>query len=245
MNFVALLALALAPGVAIAIYIYLKDKHEREPVHLLLISFFYGTLSTVITFGLSYPLNIFFLTEENNVVDQFFNAFLKVALIEEGSKFLFVRFVVYYNKNFNEPFDGIVYAVMVGMGFATIENIFYVFEQGFLTGILRIFTAVPAHATFAVIMGYFIGRAKFIHRNNFFMSVVALASATIIHGLYDYFWFISYKPGLWIGGIVSLFLGFVLSRKAIHLHQDASPFIVQANEESKDSPEGDAPDNIT
>src|SRR6186713_1191160 len=136
MNVLALFALALAPGAAIAIYIYLKDKHEREPVHLLLICFFYGTLSTVITFAVSYPLSIFLLTKESDVVDQFYNAFFKVALIEEFSKFIFVRFILYYNKNFNEPFDGIVYAVMVSMGFATLENVLYVFQYGAMTGVL-------------------------------------------------------------------------------------------------------------
>jgi RsiW-degrading membrane proteinase PrsW (M82 family) len=232
MNFLALLALALAPGVAIAIYIYLKDKHEREPFHLLLICFFYGTLSTVITFAISYPVSLFLLINEGDVVDQFYNAFFKVALIEEFSKFIFVRFIIYYNKNFNEPFDGIVYAVMVSMGFATIENILYVFQQGYVTGILRIFTAVPAHATFAVIMGYFLGRAKFTHKNNLLFSLMALAAATLFHGLYDYFWFMAYKPGLWLGGIISLMVSFMLSRRAIQLHQNASPFIINQEKEN-------------
>src|SRR5688572_424230 len=111
MDFLTLLSLALAPGTAIMLYIYLKDKHEREPVFLLLISFVYGALSTLITLIVSWPLNILVLTSENDAVHQFINAFFKVALVEEFSKFLFVRFVLYNNRNFNEPFDGIVYAV--------------------------------------------------------------------------------------------------------------------------------------
>jgi RsiW-degrading membrane proteinase PrsW (M82 family) len=115
---------------------------------------------------------------------------------------------------------------MVSMGFACIENILYVFQQGYVTGILRIFTAIPAHATFAVIMGYFLGRAKFTKSNNIVFSIIALAAATIFHGLYDYFWFIAYIPGLWMGGIFSLLTGFILSKKAIQLHQQASPFMM-------------------
>jgi len=226
MNFLALFALALAPGIAIGIYIYLKDSHEREPIHLLLISFLYGALSTGITFLISYPIHKFLVTNEADVLDQFYNALLKVALIEEFSKFIFVRFILYQNKNFNEPFDGIVYSVMVGMGFATVENVIYVFEQGFVTGVLRVFTAVPAHATFAVIMGYFLGKSKFTANRQFYFSILALVTATFFHGVYDYFWFISYVPGIWIGGVVSLVLGFMLSRKAISIHQQASPFMV-------------------
>ena len=176
---------------------------------------------------------MFFLTKESDVVDQFYDAFFKVALIEEFSKFAFVRFVLYPNKNFNEPFDGIVYSVTVGMGFATVENMIYVFQQGFLTGLLRLFTAVPAHATFAVIMGYFLGKAKFTANRQLYFSVLALLTATFFHGSYDYFWFISYVPGIWIGAIVSLVVGFVLSRRAISIHQQASPFSVAKKMEAE------------
>lgn len=223
-----LLVLALAPGVAIALYIFLKDKHEREPLHLLLISFFYGVLSTFVTLFISWPVNALILTDEGNAAHQFVNAFFKVALIEEFCKFIFVRFILFNNKNFNEPFDGIVYAVMVSMGFATLENILYVYQYGFATGVMRMFTAVPAHAAFAVMMGYFLGKAKFIHAKTFYFSLLALLSATAFHGAYDYFWFISYIPGIWVGAIASLIVGLILSRKAIKLHQQASPFQEQS-----------------
>ncbi len=227
MDVLSLLSLALAPGCAIMLYIYLKDKHEREPLLLLVISFLYGGLSTLVTLFISWPVNLLILTREDDVIEQFFNAFFKVALIEEFSKFIFVRFILYNNKNFNEPFDGIVYAVIVSMGFATVENILYVFEFGYTTGILRIFTAVPAHAAFAIIMGYFLGKAKFTHRKALYFSAIALLAPTLFHGSYDYFWFISYVPGIWIGAIVSLIISFVLARKAIRLHQQASPFIAE------------------
>jgi len=239
MNIPGLLALALAPGVAIALYIYLKDKHEREPLGLLLLSFIYGALSTLATTIISIPVNILVITQPDSVVDQFYNAFFKVALIEEFSKFIFVRFILYFNRNFNEPFDGIVYAVMVSMGFATVENVLYVFHYGLPTGVLRMFTAVPAHATFGVLMGYFIGKAKFSPANGLFLSFFALLTATVFHGSYDYFWFISgssHWAGIGLGAIASLFAGFVLSRKAIRLHQQASPFIAQ-DPKTEEAPE--------
>jgi protease PrsW len=228
MTILTLLALALAPGAAIALYIYLKDHHEREPLILLLISFLYGGLSTVMTLFISYPLNAFLLTKDDDVVSQFVNAFLKVALIEEFSKFIFVRFILYKNRNFNEPFDGIVYAIMVSMGFATLENIFYVYEYGFMTGIMRMFTAVPAHAVFGVMMGYYLGHAKFTAAREFLFTLLALLIPTLFHGAYDYFLFIGeikgVYTGVWIGSIAALIVGFVLSKKAIRIHQNSSPF---------------------
>lgn len=220
-----LLALALAPGAAIALYIYLKDKHEREPLGLLLISFFYGVLSIFVTLLVSWPLEILTINKEN-AAELFADAFFKVALVEEFSKFIFIRFILFRNKNFNEPFDGIVYAVMVGMGFATLENVVYVYQYGMATGILRMFTAVPAHACFAILMGYYLGRAKFSKERNLYFTLLALISATVFHGLYDYFLFITFVPGIWIGAAISLIVAIILSRKAIKIHQAASPFIV-------------------
>jgi len=241
MGFLSLLSLALAPGCAIILYIYLKDKHEREPLSLLLTSFFYGCISTVVTLSISYPVNLLILTKEDDVIQQFFNAFFKVALIEEFSKFIFVRFILFNNKNFNEPFDGIVYAVIVSMGFATVENILYVFQFGFATGIMRLFTAVPAHAAFGILMGYFLGKAKFTHRKNLYLSLIALLIPTLFHGSYDYFWFISYVPGIWTGAVISLVVSLALSRKAIRLHQQASPFIAESVQVRTGERENDLP----
>lgn len=219
-----LLVLALAPGAAIAFYIYLKDKHEREPLGLLLISFFYGVLSVFLTLLISLPLELIII-DKQSAADLFADAFFKVALVEEFSKFVFLRFILFRNKNFNEPFDGIIYATMVGMGFATLENIVYVYQYGVATGILRMFTAVPAHACFAILMGYYLGRAKFSKEKNLYYTLLALISATVFHGLYDYFLFITFIPGIWLGAAVSLIVGIILSRKAIRIHQAASPFI--------------------
>ena len=221
-----LLILALAPGIAIGLFIYFKDKHEKEPIKLLFKSFLFGILSIFITLIISSIIGEFITIDENNISEQAIHAFLIVALVEEFSKFIFVRGVLYRNKNFNEPFDGIVYAVMVSMGFATFENIFYVMEGGIGVAIFRIFTAVPAHATFAILMGYYLGKAKFEHKKSYY-ALHALGVATLFHGAYDYFLFISFIPGIALGALVSLILGVYLSRKAIKIHQLASPFKIE------------------
>jgi RsiW-degrading membrane proteinase PrsW (M82 family) len=86
------------------------------------------------------------------------------------------------------------------------------------------FTAVPAHATFGVLMGYFMGIAK-CEKGKAHYVWYGLGAAVLFHGAYDYCWFISFVPGLWAGAIASLIIGIFLSRKAIRKHQQASPFI--------------------
>jgi protease PrsW len=226
MDILILLALALAPGAAIGLYIYLKDKHEREPLGLLLRSFFFGILSVFVTLLISRVIGNFITIDEQSVSEQAVHAFLIVALVEEFSKFIFVRGILYNNANFNEPFDGIVYSVMVSMGFATFENILYVTEGGIGTAFMRMFTAVPAHASFAILMGFYLGKAKFEHKKSYY-ALHALGVATLFHGAYDYCLFISFVPGIVFGALASLVVGIWLSRKAISIHQFASPFIRQ------------------
>ncbi|MBL7844561.1 MAG: PrsW family intramembrane metalloprotease [Cyclobacteriaceae bacterium] len=220
-----LVTIALTPGIAIAIYMYTHDKHEPEPIQLLLLSFFYGALSLGVNLAIAIPVDSFIHISEKNLTNQAFYAFGVVAFLEELSKFIFVRGILYRNNNFNEPLDGIVYSVMVGMGFATAENIIYVLQGGGGTAIVRMFSAIPAHALFAVLMGYWLGKAKFTHAREFYYGVVALLVATFFHGIYDYFLFISFVPGIWVWSFVSLLVAFILARKSVRLHQQASPFI--------------------
>ena len=152
-----LLALAIAPGLAICLFIYSKDKYNKEPIWMLLFAFVLGVLSILpaVLVQLSYGFDLE-KTQHEGISSVAFFAFCIVALSEEASKFLMLRLFIYPRKHFDDPFDGIVYAVMIGMGFATIENIGYVYQHGLGTGILRMFLSVPAHGTFAVMMGYFI-----------------------------------------------------------------------------------------
>ena len=223
-----LLALALAPALAIMIYIYIKDKYEREPVKLLLKNFGLGaTASIVITLIIGLVLKLIFPTADPlSVAEQFFKAFIIVALVEEFSKYIIVRYYAQRNKEFDEPFDGIVYAVMVSMGFAALENILYVYQFGMANGIVRAFTAVPAHASFAIIMGYYMGKAKFAptKKEKIKLNLTGLFAATLFHGAYDFFLFINFIPGISIGAFISLIIGLLLSRKAIKKHQARSQF---------------------
>lgn len=222
MNFVFVMLIAILPGVAIATFIYLVDKHEPEPINLLVYSFIYGILAVGLVVAIGLPLNELVPIQEKHLTEQAVKAFVIVALLEETSKFLFVRGILYKNKNFNEPLDGIVYAVMVGMGFATAENVVYALNTEDGVVLTRMFTAIPAHATFAVIMGFFLGKAKFMGKKERQYSIWALLVATGIHGVYDYFLFISYVPGMWTLAIISLLIAVILSRAAIKIHQHDS-----------------------
>lgn len=220
-----LLLFAIAPIFIIIIYIYIKDKYEKEPKRLLLSSFLFGAVvSIIITTILYYTIELFLPLNDNfSIIQQFIKAFVVVALVEEFSKYIIVRYYAQPKPEFNEPFDGIVYAVMVSMGFAATENVLYVLEGGLSTAIIRSFTAVPAHATFGILMGYYMGKAKF-SKNKTVLNISGLLLATLFHGAYDFFLFIEFIPGIWIGAFISLIVGIIISKKAIKKHQESSQF---------------------
>ncbi len=218
-----LLALAIAPGIAICIFIYFKDKYNKEPLGLLILSFVMGMLviipAAIIQITLTRPLEK--LMGEGILYTTVFS-FLIVAFSEEGSKFLALRFVPYRRRAFDDPFDGIVYAIMVGMGFATLENIGYVTQHGFSTGITRMFLSVPAHATFAVLMGYHVGLAKFDPANRMKYMILAIFWPVLFHGTFDFFLFLGNTWLHFAGAVLSFIVAVKLSLKLINKKQKIS-----------------------
>ena len=221
----SLILAAIAPAFIIILFIYVKDKYEKEPKRVMLYSFLLGAVISVLISTILYVLVDYFLPlpDETSIVQMFIKAFFVVALIEEFSKYVIVRYYSQTRKAFNEPFDGIVYAVIVSMGFALVENLLYVFQGGWEVALIRAFTAVPAHATFGVLMGYFMGKAKFSGKR-IADNLIGLSLAILFHGAYDFFLFIKFIPGLWIGAFISLFAAIVLARRAIRIHQNNSYF---------------------
>ncbi|MDG2152594.1 MAG: PrsW family glutamic-type intramembrane protease [Crocinitomicaceae bacterium] len=222
----SLFALAIAPGIAISMYIYFKDKHEKEPLKLLVISFILGALSVIPTTILSL-IGLYFFDfnpESSSIYFSLFSCVVGIGLIEEYSKFIFVRYYTYKKEDFNEPFDGIVYCVMVSMGFATVENILYVYEGGQVVAWARMFTAVPMHAIFAIIMGYYMGIQKFYDKKSY--ALIGLLYASILHGVYDFVIMNPEIPGgiQTLGFIACIIFGVRVARKSMKLHQDNSPF---------------------
>ncbi len=217
--------MAVAPVFAILLYVYAQDKYEKEPKRLLIYSFLFGAIVSVTIVFILYFFTgrLIPLTDRLSVWQQFIQAFVVVALAEEFSKYIIVKYYAQPKKAFNEPYDGIIYAVMVSMGFACTENIMYVLESGYQTAILRAFTAVPAHATFGILMGYFMGKAKFSN-NRVLLNLAGLSLAILFHGTYDFFLFIHFIPGISIGAFISLIIGIILSKKAIKAHQNDSHF---------------------
>ena len=223
MEFLALLLLALAPGFFILWYVYHKDKYEPEPKGLILITFFFGILAAVPA-GL---IELFFerasgVPMTGNMLGAFIGSFFIVAPVEEIAKYLSVRVKAYNSPSFNEVMDGIVYSVAGALGFATIENVMYVFQFGAATGLFRAFLSVPLHALCGGIIGYYLGMKK-VHKEEKKSFIAAgLIIAILFHGAYDFVLFSESFLGVLIVPIM-IWLFMVYKRRLFVALKD-SPF---------------------
>ena len=220
-----LFLLAIFPGLAICYYIWWRDKYEREPHKYLVACFLFGIFGTIPaifleTFGMKMGI-----VSGPDIFITFMFAMFVVGLSEELCKFVFLRYYIYPKKEFCEPMDGIVYSVMISMGFATLENILYVFQGGINVALLRMFLSVPAHAAFAVIMGYFVGMAKFESNpgQKFMFLNTGLGAAVLAHGLYDFFIMQENYPFLAFFTLGTFVIAVVISFRMIKTHVENSP----------------------
>ncbi len=201
-----LLALAIAPGIAICLFIYFKDKYNKEPLWLLLWLFVLGMFSVIPALlaeaSLTKPV------ERAMGEGMFYTAvfsYLIVGLSEELSKSLVLRYYAFNRK-----------------GFATLENVSYVNSYGLGTAITRMFLSVPAHGTFAVLMGYHLGLAKFDTARRGRFLLLAVFWPVFFHGTFDFFLFLGKTWLHFIGALVSFVVAVRLSLKLIRRKQQLS-----------------------
>ncbi|WP_347839836.1 PrsW family glutamic-type intramembrane protease [uncultured Draconibacterium sp.] len=198
-----LLVLALAPVVIIAAYIYFRDKYEKEPLRLLFFALLAGGLTVIPILFLEGFLDRFTL-QFPGLLSAAWKAFVVAAFSEELFKYLALYLLIWKSPEFNEKFDGIVYATYVSLGFAAVENVLYVMDGGLSTGLMRAVTAVPAHAIFGITMGFYFGLAKFYEKEQKILKQKALLLPLVLHGIYDFILFTE------IAWLTIVFVGFVV-----------------------------------
>lgn len=190
-----ILAAAIAPGIALLAYFYLKDRYDTEPIHMVVKMFVLGMLVVVPTIILQRGMIMAF---GDHI---FISAFLNSGAAEEFIKWFVLYHIIYNHTEFDEPYDGIVYAVAVALGFATLENIFYAwFEQtSFQQLLVRALLPVSGHALFGVMMGYYMGKAKFTEGSKSRRYLwLSLLFPIIWHGLFDYILLMFKSYWIWL-----------------------------------------------
>jgi RsiW-degrading membrane proteinase PrsW (M82 family) len=179
------LFLAVLPVVIILyLFIYIIDKRQRENLLHLFIYIVLGGIAAIPAYLIEswYEKTII---QNDDWLQTILHSYIIIGFGEELLKYLPVCLVLIKSVEFDEWIDGVVYTICIGMGFALVENLIYAFDYDLITVVVRALTAVPAHAIFAIFMGFFISRYKFSKSRKFL--VLGILFPFLLHGTYDFF----------------------------------------------------------
>lgn len=186
------LSAAVVPALVLGVYVYRKDQRDQEPISLLAMCLLMGicaALASIFFEGLGMTALQMYQVDQTTPLGIMALAFGVVAVVEEGTKLFFLYLKTWKHPAFDYKFDGIIYAVFVSLGFAAFENIKYVFSYGLAVALPRAVLAIPGHMTFAVVMGVFYGRAKYLENHGqpgkWLYIFLGWFFAVLLHGFYD------------------------------------------------------------
>ena len=203
-------AAALLPAAILWLYIWKKDS-QPEPTSWLIKAVLLGVgiciPVVIVEIGIEFLLFSAGIAP-TDLVGTTIRAFVVAAIPEETFKLLALWLILRKNPHFDEHFDGIVYAVCVGLGFAAIENVFYILgeEEWMSVAVSRALLAVPAHYAFAILMGYYYSVYHFVD-HSIKNTICILFIPVMAHGIYDAI-ALSGSANPYIGGVSFLVLIF-------------------------------------
>ena len=222
MLYIVITALAFTPGLFWLWIAYRWDKFQPEPRWLVIRTFLLG-MAAVIPVAIIETVLGFANPEAANAanVSAFniaYEAFIVAGVTEELAKFFVVYLTIYRNRHFDESTDGIIYASAAALGFASVENLFYMISFGWQVIALRSVISTLGHLLFSVIWGYPLALRKIKRRGSTALLWLGLAGAIIAHGFYDFVlftqsWFALLIIPIMVGLIAALVLMIRHARK--------------------------------
>lgn len=183
----------IMPAILLVAYICWRDRKHPEPVWWILYATMMGCGAAVISSFLCAGIELLPLwafIPAGSTLHAWATAFLLAAVPEELGKWWFLTRIAKSNPHFDERMDSIVYAVCIGMGFAGLENVLYLFnaaEDWMQLAAARSLLSVPGHFAFAVLMGYYYGKVHFARSKwkKVRLAPMVLLAPVLAHGIYD------------------------------------------------------------
>ena len=221
---------ALLPSVLLVRYFVRSDRYP-EPGNVLWCTFLLGCAIVIPVCVLELVVSVFLEDVGGPITQALILAFVVAAACEESFKFLVLHRYCARCPEFDEPMDAVVYGAVASLGFATLENILYVVEGGLWVAVTRAVTAVPAHACFGAVMGYYYAQARFGSSGERSL-VPVLAVPILLHGLYDLPLFLLYSQenpvvilGLYVFFVILLCYIYIRTRAIVAELQAQQPEI--------------------
>lgn len=193
MTFWIFLSAIIAPAIFWIFYFYYKDRFRPEPIIYLGLTYIFGLFTAFACARFYTILPIIGLPDDpsfmmgSHRIQFLFYSIGVTGVVEEFFKFLPFLVIIATFKCFDEKIDGIIYASVIALGFASYENMGYLaYMSGFeLFG--RAITSPLTHTIFSSIWGYTVGNARIHKKSIFKASATGILLAAFFHGIFNFF----------------------------------------------------------
>lgn len=209
---ILLLVLVLIPSLIWALFFYFQDRIEPEPASYVIVSFLAGMAGASL---LTIPLekSIFRIDTwlfESKVALIFGSVFV-TGVVASFLFYLIIRYGFYGTAEFDEPVDGMVYGAFIGSGFALIKSLTYLSAHPEFTLFSIAYTAttnILIYATVGSLVGYIIGRVKFLEKKVQPASILAIVVGMLLIGLYhilnEFVFLTGMEGAIWLSFLLTL-----------------------------------------
>lgn len=187
---------AVVPALIYVALIYSVDRYEKEPKGLLIATFLWGAVpSIILAIIISTIFSIPFYAFDEGLGDAV-SAIGIAPIVEESIKGLAILGILWWWRHeLDSPLDGIIYGAMVGMGFAMVENTLYflsVYDEGGVAAwgtniFLRAIVFGLNHSLYTSMTGLGIAIARLSPNGfvRFFAPIGGWTLAVIIHAIHN------------------------------------------------------------
>jgi len=181
------------------LFYYLRKDLHPEPKKMILKVFLWGVLITIPVFFVQ--IGMAYLLEQIKIppiISSLIYWFIVIAFSEELFKYLVVKIKVLNSPDVDEPLDIMLYMVVAALGFTALENVLYLFapagqlsfndliSRTLMVSFIRFIGATFLHTLCSAVVGYSLAISFCDQKNGFLEFVFGMATATLLHGLYDF-----------------------------------------------------------
>lgn len=188
---------AFVPAALYILPLVWLDRYDPEPFWLFALAFAWGALvAVVVSFVVNTVVSVVIAIGVSPAAGEAVGAVISAPIFEEGSKGLGVLVIlIFFRKYFDDILDGIVFAGVIALGFATVENVLY-YGRGIVQGgvgglavlfVLRGIMSPFAHVTFTSMTGIGCGIARESHKTfvRIIMPIVGYVGAVSLHAIWN------------------------------------------------------------
>ncbi|HMP67686.1 MAG TPA: PrsW family glutamic-type intramembrane protease [Candidatus Paceibacterota bacterium] len=198
------IVLGIIPTIIWLIYWLQHDKKNPEPKKIILMCFVFGMLVVPAVSFINFIVKKIVVGSSTLSIDiLFYNAYFYAifliviwAAVEEFFKYVAAYVGGFSTKEYNEPLDALVYMITAALGFAAMENIFYIYsttlqESSYITLLVgngRFIGATLLHVASSAIIGLFMafsyGKIAEVRTS---YTIIGFIFAITLHSMFNSF----------------------------------------------------------